>query len=256
MGKAKEQRTTQTTELPSWLQPAMQRGVERAEGLYQQGAPAPMQITPFSADTQQAFGMMRQNAANGMGMNPAFDQFNATLNGDYLNGPGMDAQMQAATNRIVPQVQGMFARSGRGGSGLAQHAMTSALADAQAGLYSDERQRQMQMMGMAPNMARLSMMPAQQLAAIGSAQEAQQQAVNQQQYQAANADQMSLDNYLQRIQGIAPHAGGTMTSRQPIHRNPLGSLLGAGLSIGGMFMGVPPMATAGASGLLTGGLEF
>jgi hypothetical protein len=80
-------------------------------------------------------------------------QLQGTLGGDYLfGGKGFDAAYNAAANKIIPQVSSLFSGAGRYGSGLAQQAMTSALADAFAGQYGEERGKQLLAAGMAPQM--------------------------------------------------------------------------------------------------------
>lgn len=70
-------------------------------------------------------------------------QLEDTARGNYLyGGPGFNAAMQAASDRIIPQVSSLFSSSGRLGSGLAQEAQTRALSNAFADLYGQERGRQ------------------------------------------------------------------------------------------------------------------
>ena len=94
-------------------------------------------------------------ATRGLGstmQQPVFDQLSGTLNGDYLHGgAGFDAAQQAAYNRITPQVQSAFSGGGRLQSGLAQTAQTQALGDSFAGLYNNERNRQLQAAQVAPS---------------------------------------------------------------------------------------------------------
>lgn len=71
-------------------------------------------------------------------------QLQDTASGNYLyGGPGFNAAFDAARRQITPAVQGQFESAGRFGGGLAQEAETSALSDAFAGLYGQERQRQL-----------------------------------------------------------------------------------------------------------------
>lgn len=252
-----QQTVTNETKLPSWLEPAMQRGVDRAEDIYQQGMPGYFPgstVVPFSQQTTDALGMTEQMARSGGGIQPAMDTFNATVGGDYLfGGDGFNAALDAANARVIPQVQSMFSRAGRSGSGLAQTAMADAISNNFAGLYNQERGRQQQALGMAPQMAALQYQPAQMLAGVGAQYEDMagrelQEEIDRYQYD-ANAPAMSLDQYLQRIQGIAPHAGGTATQQTPIYQNRTNNLLGTLATGAGLLFGGAPFA-AGGTGLL------
>ncbi len=251
----KEHVTTQQTSLPDWLQPAMQRGVGRAEDVYQQGAPM-ANFTPWSDQTYQSLDMMENLANQGAGVNPAMANYNATLNGDFLSGgQGFNDALTAASNRIIPQVQSMFSNAGAGNSGLAQVAQAQALGDSFAGLYNNERNRQQSALGMAPQMANLAYQPARMLGQVGAAREGKQQQAADIASFNANQPARSLDEYLQRLQGIAPTAGGTTTNTQPIYQNDTNALLG-GLATGaGLLFGGPAGGAAAGSlmGMFTGG---
>lgn len=101
----------------------------------------PGQTVPDQApETQQALSQQAQMANQGAVGN----EYNKTLQGNYLYGnPGFNAALQAAHSQIAPMVQGQFEAGGRYGGGLAQEAETSALANAFAGMYGQERQNQM-----------------------------------------------------------------------------------------------------------------
>lgn len=70
-------------------------------------------------------------------------QLGETAGGKYLTGgEGFNAALDAATNKIIPEVESRFARGGRLSSGLARTAETSAIGDAYSNLYNQERDRQ------------------------------------------------------------------------------------------------------------------
>lgn len=251
-----QQTVTNETKLPSWLEPAMQRGVDRAEGIYQQGMPGyypGSTVVPFAQQTTDAL-QMTENLARSNPNQAAIDNYNATVGGDYLyGGAGFNAALDAANARVIPQVQSMFSRAGRSGSGLAQTAMADAISNNFAGLYNQERGRQQQALSMAPQMAALQYQPAQMLAGVGAQYEDMagrelQEDIDRYQYD-ANAPAMSLDQYLQRIQGIAPFAGGTTTQQTPIYQNRTNNLLGTLATGAGLLFGGAPFGAAG-SGLL------
>lgn len=245
-----QQTVTQKNEPPAWLTPYLQSGLSRADELYQQG----MTPTPMSGQTQDALAMSEDLARSGAGVEPAMSTYNATLGGDYLyGGDGFNAAVDAATRRITPQVQSAFSRGGRLNSGLAQGELAGRIGDSFAGLYNQERARQQGALSMAPQMAALAYQPAQQLANVGAALEAEQDMQN-------NADQVNLDNYISRIGGVAPFAGDTRTKVMPMYRNRGAGLLGGAMS-GAQFGGklgsaIPGLGTAWGTGLgaLGGGL--
>jgi len=148
-GQVKQQTQTQSSGPWSGQAPYLR-------GLYQQAGSLPLQehypgqtVADQSPQTQQAIGMQTA-AAQGGANQPRTQQHNQTLGGDYLyGGQGFNAALDAAHNKIAPMVQGQFEAGGRYGSGLAQEAETSALANAFAGQYGQERANQMHAMGMA-----------------------------------------------------------------------------------------------------------
>ena len=94
-------------------------------------------------------------ATNGSPVNAAASgMLQKTLNGDYLyGGSGFNAALDAAKNSIIPEVNSQFEKYGRGGSGLNATAETSAIGDAFAKQYGQERENQMRAGAMAPTIA-------------------------------------------------------------------------------------------------------
>lgn len=131
----------------------------------------------FSPQTEQALNLTEQRALAGSPVQQSANQeLMRTLNGDYLHGgSGFNAAYQAAANKIIPQVESKFALGGRYGSGLAREAETSALADAFASQYQNERQNQLRSMMFAPEAASADYRDMQALAGVGSAREGQAQ---------------------------------------------------------------------------------
>jgi len=131
----------------------------------------------FSPQTENALNMTEQRALAGSPIQRgANQQLMNTLNGDYLyGGPGFDAAFQAASNKITPMVQSAFNKGGRLNSGLAQQAQTSALADAFASQYGNERDRQIKSMLFAPDAAQSDYNDIKALAGVGQAREGQTQ---------------------------------------------------------------------------------
>ncbi len=173
--------STQTVEKADpWegQQPYLTRGFADAQKLLLDKAPAPFYpgntVVPFSPETNAAMDMQTNRAVNGSPIQSAgTSQLTDTLSGNYLSqignlynnpvqnlvnssvvaptargdylygGDGFNAAYDAASRKIIPQVDSAFERSGRTGSGLAQTAKTQALADAFAGQYGQERQNQL-----------------------------------------------------------------------------------------------------------------
>lgn len=237
------------------------------ENLYAQAGALPEQqyypestVVPQSPETLQALQMQSDRAMAGSPVQTAGNQqLTGTLQGDYLyGGPGFDAAFNAARRNITPQVQGQFEKAGRFGGGLAQEAETSALADAFAGLYGQERNRQMMGLGYVPQMAALDYTDIGALGQVGAQREAFEgqklaDELNRWRFE-QEAPYRQLQAQSDVIQGGFP--GGTMTSPYQ-GMNPLmgavgGGMLGysAGTAIGagaGTAAGAGGGAAAGAS---------
>ena len=239
---------TVKTELPSWYRNYISGNdgvLPEAKRLFDQG---PNQyytgntVADFSADQNAAFDSIRNSATNNPYSTAQNNLVTGTLNGDYLGG---GEYMKAYGNDVLDNVNTMFSRAGRTGSGY--HAKTAAegLGKVTAGLYDAERGRQQQTLGMLPSFNQSRYQDAQALLGIGGAQ--QQQAQNQinadmQRYNYnQNADWDNLNKYANLVYG-APH-GQTQTT--PLQRNTAAGVLGGAL--GGLQL------ASGISGLFSGG---
>jgi hypothetical protein len=211
-------------------------------------------VVPFSPETETALQLQTQRALFGSPTQAAANQqLTDTLEGDYLyGGDAFNAAFDAASRRIIPQVNSMFANSGRTGSGLAQTAMTQALGDSFANQYGQERNNQMTAAAQAPQMAQLDYLDPMKLAEVGSQREALgaeylQDDINRFNYY-ENLPAMKLQQYANLIQG---NYGGTGTtsatgSTSSGSRSPLGGILG-GAMMGSSF-GWPGAAGGGILG--------
>jgi len=177
-------------------------------------------ITKGFQGAQDAFLGDLGNAPEGA----ANDMLNATLRGDYLTGgEGFNKALDAAKNKIIPEVQSGFASRGRSGSGLAGTAEAGAIGDSFSKLYEQERQNQLK----AGQLAQTSM----------------------------NPRQRALMAYMQTIGG---NYGGTTTTSEPNKglsgwaRYLAGAGGGAlsGASIGSAVPGIGTGIGAGVGGLL------
>lgn len=231
-----------------------------AQRLFQAGGPKtyPGQTYADFTPTQlQAQDLSIQRALNGSPVtNAAQTNITDTLNGNYLyGGPGFDAALNAASNRIIPQVNSSFEANGRYGSGLNQVAQTQALGDSFASLYNNERGRQMQAGVQAPGLANTDLTNLNLLSQVGSQQQSQNQnAIN---------DAMNLYNYNQQLPYsnlrdyaslIVPGAGlgSGKTSTTPITRNRTTGALGGAAAGAALGSAVPVIGTA--VGAIAGGL--
>ncbi len=244
-------------------------------------------VVPYSPETNTALGWQAQRALNGSPVQTAgTNQLTQTLNGDYLGqmgdlynnpvqqkintdliaptlngdylfgGQGFNAAFEAAKNKILPQVDSAFERSGRTRSGLADVAKTQALSDAFAGQYGQERQNQLaasqlgqqgtetflaniskerdnqiKSMLFAPQMASLDYQDISKLAEVGAQKESLQQQnladqIARYDY-GQNAQNQQLIQYMNLIQGnYGGESSGTSTSN--LGGGGGGSFLGGG----------------------------
>ena len=255
-GGPDEVTTTQerTVNIPEFLRPLIEGGASTGQGalsalsgLVNGGG----LVSGFNQDQLSSFDLARSLA---LGNDSPFATATQTLS-DTASGAGFDSDafqnaFGAAVRRQQPGIISPFIAAGRGTGGLAQTALGQAQADAFAGLFSQERDRQLNSALSLPGMAS---QPFSLLSQIGGLQ--QQQA------------QREIDAPIQAQQGLLGSSlgavptgsllGSTGTNTQPVHSNPLGSALGLGLSAAGMFMGGPMGASLGGSlGGLFGGPRF
>jgi hypothetical protein len=261
---------------------------------YPQPYPNPIAV-PFSPETEAAMQMQTNRSLFGSPIQAAgTQQLTNTLNGSYLNqmgdvynnpmqqmvnneylaptirgdnlygGPGFNAAFQAASNKIIPQIDSAFGNAGRRSSGLADVAKTQALGDAFAGLYGQnlqiqnqaaqqaqqgtnsfldsfnkERQLGMQAALTAPQFSQLDYQDAAKLAEVGAQREAlQQQNLNQNISSwdlSQNLPRSSVAQYMNLIQG---NYGGTTSGSSTTTASPAGGGFSPNImgGLGGMLM--------------------
>ena len=207
-------------------------GFGEARRLYDQGAPQYFPdntVADFSQQTEQGLGMYEQMA---QGPQPVLDaaqtQTADTLGGQYLDpssNPYLAAANDAAARQVTrqyseavaPALQAQFANSGRTGSGLYANAMDSSRDTLQRGLgemagnmyyqnYGDERGRQMQALGMAPDIAQSQYQPAAQMLNVGQTRDMQAQRQIEDQFNRYNYNEITspyehLGRYMGNIRG-------------------------------------------------------
>lgn len=184
--------TTTTTELPQWAQPYAQALMSRTASLADQ--PMPVYTGQRSADLNPyqtaGMNMVANRAMNGSAeLQAGSNNLTDTLSGNYLNSnPYLDANVDRASQALsrnymgtVNQNDANFARAGAfGGSAWqmanegAQRQLAQGLTDLNSSMYgqnyANERNNQMQALGMAPTYANQAYTDAQQLQGVGQTQ--------------------------------------------------------------------------------------
>jgi hypothetical protein len=222
---------TNERNLPDWLQPGMEYAMDEARTAYDNYQPneTAMQGYQNIADMQ---------AADIPGLQEAQDYYTRLMNGDYLyGGDAFNAAQEAAYNRIAPQVQSAFGLA-NGSAALGQKQLTELLGDSFALQYGQERQLQNQGLGYAGDMAQLAYLPDQMRIEAGLGMQ--------------GLEEKGLNDYINRMTGIADASGYSETSEQPWFENDLADILGTvttgadllGKLFGddGLFSGVGDMA--------------
>jgi hypothetical protein len=195
-------------------------------------------VVPFSPETQTALGLQTQRALNGSPIsNAANTQLTDTINGNYLyGGQGFNQALDAASRKIIPQINSQYELAGRSGSGLAQTSIAQALSDSFANQYSNERENQLRGTLLAPQIASQDYTDISKLAEVGqqreqlSAQQLQDQINRFNYYQ--NLPQQKLQQYAGLVNG---NYGNTTVQTQALSRNPVAGALGG--AIGGAAVG-------------------
>jgi len=144
-----------------FAEPFLQYGMSEAQRLYQLG---PYEYYPketiagFSPQTQQSLRMQEQMALAGTPVNTAAQQYATdVLSGTFLGGtPGLTEAINRAIDPVQARTTSMAAQRGRLGSGLAADVTSRAMGDVAADIafrdYAAERNRQQQVLGMAPRL--------------------------------------------------------------------------------------------------------
>lgn len=231
---------TQTKEvgsLPKWLLPQFQGAATDARSLYQNA-----QFTPASGATMQ--GAQELIDFNPAGAQDALGLAQRTMAGDYLSpdsNPWLKQTFDSGANAIQARLGSQFGGAGRFNSGAMAGATGQSLTDLAGniygGNYQQERNRQMQAMGMAPMLDQgvLAGTRAQLMGGGLLDDEAQRE---------ANFGWDNLDRYTGQLTRLA-----APSQVQQVSRNPLTGILGG--AMGGYAMTGSPWGAA-AGGLLGG----
>lgn len=237
--------TVQKSEPWSGQKPFLEKGFEQAESRILNNTPEffpQSTVVPFSPETEVALQAASNRAILGSPLDAAAqNSAMGTLQGDYLSGgdafnQSVDAALRGTERRVLPYIHSAFNRAGRGGSGLAQEAVASAMADTIGEKYAEnfasERENQMRSLLVAPQLAQQDYSDIGKLAEVGAARE---------NLSAENlADQVARHNfgesiegqqvadYMNIVQGNYGQSGFSETSQRP-RSSGLSSGLGAGL---------------------------
>jgi hypothetical protein len=245
LGQDKITNTTSTVNPPAYAAPYLAYGANEAQRLYSTGGGLnyyPEEtLAGFSPEQQMAMNLQTNRALSGSplqreGQNQALN----TLRGNFLNPTTNPYFQQAVLDPITDQVQGQFSRAGRLGSGANQNALTRALSTPLMQNYENERARQNQMIGVAPNLAQSDYSDYANLAKVGAMRQdqAQKQIMsNMDRYNfLQSAPTQNLNQFLGQVSNAA---GGYNSQTTPMVSNPLNQTLGTiGNIIGiGSFLG-------------------
>jgi hypothetical protein len=234
--------TTATKGLPAFAEPYAQYGLAEALRQYQAGAPEffPGQtFAEFAPQTEQALRAAEERALAGSPvMQSAQDLMQQTLSGGFLGGsPGLQAAIERATRPAQAAAMSGLAQRGRLGSGLGSQAVAQTVGDIAAQMsyqdYMNERSRQQQALGMAPQFAQADYFDIAQLGQVGATREAQAQraideAMSRYQYE-QTAPQQQLSTFLGQAYG---YPGQTSTQLTPYYEPSTGQKFLGGAMIG------------------------
>lgn len=232
MGGKSSQKTVQNQTQSPWApaQPLLKEGLNRAMELFKSGELTPSPYgnrlateSPWTVDARQ---MMANQALAGSPTVPgSINAYNSFVNGDPYR--DLQAVEDQALARAVPAAAGYFENSGMLNSSAAARGIGEAAAGAIAplkfGAWSDERNRALSALGMAPMMADLPYSDATKLAAVGMSEDARKQAeLSEQVRQYYETEDNDYEN-LARLSSIGlgfGGAGGSTAGRSTAGEDP------------------------------------
>lgn len=221
-------------------------------------------VVPFSPFTEQALGMTADRALAGSPVTTGADaNAAATLRGDYLDpssNPWLSRTFDLAAGKVRAALDSQFnANGGYGGSlhyGESADKMNDLATQIYGGNYADERNRQIQALGLSPTIAAADYTDPAQLAKVGSAYEGQAGNYLNDAMQRFNFYQnQPLDRLAQFFNIVNPVAGqgsvGQTTTTGPGGANGITNALGGLSSLAGLgnTLGLFGSGAAGAGAL-------
>lgn len=238
--------SARTSEPAAFIKPFLEYGAQEAQNLYQSSLPSYFPgstVVGFAPQAEMALRGIEQRALTGSPITAAAQQNAANvLGGSFLMGgnPYLQQAIQNASRPTIDAVQSQFSAAGRLGSGanmdvlsrnVGQIAQNMAFAN-----YGDERQRQMQALGMAPALAAQDYADFNALAGVGDARRQQAQAQLQDQVNRFNFEQNVPADKLARYMALVGGGqfGTTGTDTRPVFSNPLAETLGLATGAAGL----------------------
>lgn len=236
------------TEVKPWdaAAPFGKEILQQAQSAYRSGAgteyyPGQTYIDP-SADTLASQAMLRNRALTPSGLLGAAEgNLTSTVSGDFLSAgnPYFDQMAGRVRDQVMPNLQGMFGGAGRAGGAANAEAMARGLGDSIGALayqnYGDERNRQMQGLGLAPSIEAAGYIPGQMLGGVGQQIEGYEGRRLASDMERFNFNENAPWSLLQQYAGIVnPMMGLGSTGTQKQNGNLLGDITSAGANIASM----------------------
>lgn len=236
--------TTTVQNFPDWAVPYAQD----FQNFARQVASQP--YTPYEGQTvaqlnpyqTAGYNAMAQRAMQGSPVSDAAGRnITSTLNGDFLSqgNPYLTQQIDRASQDVLRNMDVLNARSGSFGNSGIQENTARSLGDVAGNLryqdYNNERQRQMQALGLAPSIANQDYTDAQQLINAGQGFQSQDQRNLTDQYSRFQEAQNYPQTQLQTLgRGLGLNWGSTQTGPSA---NNAAQWLGTGLAAYGAYRG-------------------
>jgi hypothetical protein len=254
--------TTTTSQVDPAIAPYLQYGLEQASGLYAGGGPQYYTGETFVAPSQTTQSGLQALETRALAGNPltgeAQQQLRGTIGGAYLGGnpffQGAFAPAAQAAQQQFQQTLGdigskasLAGRYGSGAmgnlenraSGQYAQALTNTAGQLAYQNYEQERQRQQQATGMAPQMAATDYQDIQQLLNAGQLREGytgQQLGADVQRFNfLQNQPQQNLQNYMSLVYGNPLGRVGQSTSSGSADTSTLQNILGLTAVGGGLY---------------------
>ncbi len=216
--------STSSTSVPDWAVPFFQQYMQSTFNLAQQP------YTPYTGQTVanlnpfqvQGLNAQATRAINGSPvMDAANTQLQKTINGGYLNSnPYLSGMVNQATNDVMTAYAPIEARSGSFGNSGVNATRDKALAEAAMGMrfndYTNERNRMMSGLSLAPTVANQDYIDAKALQDAGKGFQNQQQLQMDDQYKRFLEARDYPYKQLQTMgQGLNMNTGSTTTTQTP-----------------------------------------
>jgi hypothetical protein len=254
--------TTTTSTVDPTIAPYLTYGLGQAQQLYQGGGPQYYTGETFVAPSQTTQAGVQALETRALAGNPlnslAQQQLQGTLGGAYLGGnPFFQGAFAPAAQAAQTQFQStlgdisskasLAGRYGSGAMGNLQDRATGQYAQALTNTagqlayqnYADERARQQQAIGMAPQMAATDYQDIQQLLAAGQLREGytgQQLGADMQRFNfLQNQPQQNLQNYMSLVYGNPLGRVGTSTASGAADTSTLQKVLGTAATAAGVY---------------------